>query len=163
MRTDSLELTGFGVLSPDQQRQLPFVQQGLRATMAGLPPEQRRQVETLLGGQRQVPSQGAIRIPIVAPNVVRYCISQDMVERNEVPATYARCKHTALSTSGASTRIAVDCAGSPARGEGSFTVIGANSYSLRAAIVSERDGKPELMEFKGRASFVSQTCDYLRR
>lgn len=162
MRTENLQGGALGGLSAEQHKQMAQAQQQMQAAMAKMTPEQRKQMEAMMGG-KQGAGPGAMVAPGSQPNSIRMCFTKEMIDRSEVPSADARCKHSVLSKSGNTTRFAMECAGPPpSRGEGTVTFTSDKSYTSRMAITTERNGKPERMEFTSTATFVGADCGQVK-
>jgi hypothetical protein len=127
----------------------------MKQQMARLPPEQRKQVEAMMG-QRGIGMGGA-------PNTTRVCISKAMAERGDVPSGDGRCTHQSMQRSGNKISFKYACAGNPpSSGEGEYTFDGDKAYRGRMVMNTVRDGKPQRMEMNVAGRFVSSDCGAIK-
>lgn len=120
-----------------------------QAAMAKMTPEQRKQMEAMMGKSGM--AMGG------APNTVRICISPEQAAARQVP-TRDGCTHT-MHHSGNTTRMQFSCAGNPpSSGEGQFTLRSPTAYDGVFTITTMRQGKPEVMQMKQAGKWLSSDC-----
>lgn len=130
-----------------------------RDQMANMPPEQRKMVEEMMArnGVAMQPGGGG------GAMTVRVCISREMAERNEVPAQdRGDCKTTMSPRVGNTQRMKFTCANPPSSGEGEWTFLGPEAYTMKMQTTTQVQGRPQTMNMDGSARWKSADCGNLR-
>lgn len=122
----------------------------MQKELANMPPEQRKQMEAAMAKQGM--KMGA------SGNSVRVCMTKEMVERNEIPAQKGDCKTTRNQRSGNTTHMAFTCTNPPSSGEGSYTVVSPEQYTMKMAMKSTVQGKAETMNMDGSGKWIGADC-----
>jgi hypothetical protein len=124
-----------------------------QAAMAKMTPEQRKQMEAMMGKNGM--AMGG------TPNTVRICISPEQAAARQVP-TREGCTHS-MQHSGNTTRMQFSCAGNPpSSGEGQFTLRSPTAYDGEFTFTSQRQGKPEVMHVKQSGKWLSADCGAIK-
>jgi uncharacterized protein DUF3617 len=122
--------------------------------MAGMPPEQRKMVEEMMA------RQGVKRGP-AGPGggmSMKICMTREMVEKNELPAQQGDCRTTHQSRSGNTMKYGIACTNPPSTGEGQVTFKGPEAYSMKMAMSTVVDGRPEKMNMEGSGKWLGSDC-----
>lgn len=131
--------------------------------MAKLPPDQRKAMEQLMAQQGvQMGSAGAGG---AARPTVRYCISKEQAERNEIPSdAQGRCKQESLERSGNTLRFKVSCSNPTSTGSGEITFVSDKAYTMKMAVdaAAANKGQGGRMEMASSAKWVSADCGSLK-
>ena len=124
-----------------------------RQQMANLPPEQRKMMEDAM-------AQRGIKMGEGGPGsmVVKVCMTKEMVERNELPVQRGECTTTQQSRGGGTTRMTFQCKNPPSSGEGQFTMSSPESYSMKMAVMTTVQGKPEKVNMEGTGKWLGADC-----
>jgi hypothetical protein len=93
---------------------------------------------------------------------VRVCISKEMAARNEPPAQQGDCKQEALQKSGSTTKFKFTCSKPPTTGEGEYTMLSPEAYTMKMKTTSQVKGKSEEMTIDAQGKFVSGDCGSLK-
>ncbi len=126
----------------------------MQQQMANLPPEQRRMMEDMMA--KQGLSMGAGSAPGALS--VRVCMTQEMAERDEVPAAPGDCKNTVSPRSGDSMNFSFSCATPPSSGEGRIIFLSPENYTMKMNVSTTAQGKPEKISMDGSAQWLSADC-----
>ena len=123
----------------------------MQKELAGMPPEQRKQMEAMLAqrGVQMAPGAGG-------GMAMRMCMTKEMVERNEVP-TRDGCTYTSQKGSGNTAKVAFSCKNPPSTGEGEvkFTP---ESYTSHMTIRTTEGGRTETMVMDATGKWLKADC-----
>jgi hypothetical protein len=136
--------------SGQMERQMAQAQQ----QMANMPPEQRKMVEEMMARQGvKMGSAGG------GGMTMKVCMTREMVERNEMPSQQrGDCKTTSQSRSGNTMNMAFACTNPPSTGEGQFTFNGSEAYTMKMAVNTAVQGKPETMNMDASGKWLGADC-----
>ena len=127
--------------------------------LANMSPEQRKQIEAMLGQQGVAPKAQAPG----QPGALRICISKEMAARGEVPDPDGRCKQDSLEKRGNKVNFKFTCSGEPpSSGEGEYIMNGDKGYDGRMVTNTVRAGKPVRMEMQMAGRFISADCGQVK-
>ncbi len=126
----------------------------MQQAMASMPPEQRRQMEAMMGQQgMSIGPKG---------NTVKVCMTKEDAERDEPPPAQDGCTQTA-KRSGNVWSISFRCPGPPpSSGNGTVTIQGPTAYSGVINVVSEVQGKPEKMQMATTGKWLGANCGNIK-
>lgn len=124
-----------------------------RQQMAGMPPEQRKMMEEMMAKQGMKMGAGG-----PGGSSIRMCMTKEMVERNEMPAQQGDCKTTQQQRSGNTMKMAFTCANPPSSGEGQYTIVSPEAYTMKMTMRTAVQGKPETMSMDGSGKWLSSDC-----
>ena len=124
--------------------------------LAAMPPEQRKQMEAMMGqrGMAMTPGAGG-------GMAVRVCMTQQMVDRNEVPMQDG-CRITSQSRSGNTMKMAFACTDPPSSGDGQFTFAGAEAYTSRMTVKTAVAGRTETTTTEATGKWLGADCGAVR-
>ena len=124
----------------------------MQKQLAGMPPEQRKQMEAMMAqrGVRMAPAAGG-------GMTVQMCMTREMVERNDVPMQDG-CTVTKQQRTGNTMKMAFNCSNPPSSGEGEFTFMGAEAYRSHMVMKTMAQGKPETMEMDATGKWLGADC-----
>lgn len=131
----------------DMRAQMQQMQQQL----AGLPPEQRKQMEAMMGRQGMAMGPGG---------ATRMCISEEMAKRDTpMVDPDGRCQPTKMSRSGSTTRYEIDCMmdGRRTTGKGESTVSG-NAISSRMDMTTMDASGRHTMQTESQMTYLGPDC-----
>ena len=125
--------------------------------MANMPPEQRKMMEKMM-------AEHGVKFGAGGPGGMsaRTCMTKEMVERNEMPTQRGDCKTTKQQRSGNTMHIAFTCTNPPSNGEGQFTIVSPEAYTMTMVVNSSVNGKPETMNMNGSGKWLSSDCGNLK-
>jgi hypothetical protein len=136
--------------SGQMERQMAQAQQ----QMANLPPDQRKMMEEMMARQ-------GVKLGTAAGGgmTMKVCMTKEMVERNEMPSQQrGDCKTTSQSRSGNTMKMAFACTNPPSSGEGQFTFNGSEGYTMKMAVNTTVQGKPETMNMDATGKWLGADC-----
>ena len=123
--------------------------------MANMPPEQRKMMEEMMARQ-------GVKMGTAGGGgmTMKVCMTKEMVERNEMPSQQQRgdCKTTSQSRSGNIMKMAFACTNPPSSGEGQFTFNGSEGYTMKMAVNTTVQGKPETMNMDATGKWLGADC-----
>lgn len=131
----------------DMQAQMRQMQQ----QMASLPPEQRKQMEAMMGRQGVGMGPGG---------TTRICISEEMAKRNTpVVDPDGRCQPTRMSRSGNTVRYEIDCTmdGRRSQGKGESTFSGNTVHSRMDMVTTDSTGR-HTMQSESQMTWLGADC-----
>jgi len=141
------------------QDKMAAAQQKMQESMAKMTPEQRQQMQAMMGRQGGMGGPAAMVAPGARPGAIRMCFTREMVERHEFASRDERCKQTSMEKSGNTLRFKMACTGTPPmQGEGQVTFASDKSYTSKMVLLTERDGKTQRTEFHSSGTFISADC-----
>jgi len=124
--------------------------------MAGMPPEQRKQMQDMLAKQGM--GQGG-----AGGMSVKMCMTREMAERNEMPSQQqGDCKTTQSPRSGNTMKFSYTCAQPPSSGEGQITYVSDTAYTMKMATTATVRGKAEKMNMDTSGKWLSADCGNIK-
>lgn len=138
----------------DMKAQMAAAQAQMQQQLASMPPEQRKQMEAMLGRQgMSMGSGGAARI----------CVSEEMARRDTpVVDPEGRCQPTKVSRSGNTMRYEVDCNvdGRRSQGKGESTISGNSIHSRMDMTTTDARGR-HTMQTESQMTWLGRDCQGL--
>ncbi len=137
----------------DMTAQMAAAQAQMRQQMASMTPEQRKQLEAMMGGQGSAAGSGATRI----------CISPEMAKREEpMLDPQGHCKPSKMSRSGNTTSFEFDCSTAQGRsiGKGKSTTTGSSIHSIMEMTTSGQRGT-HTMQSESQMNYLGPDCQGL--
>ncbi|MCC6657951.1 MAG: DUF3617 domain-containing protein [Rhodocyclaceae bacterium] len=131
----------------DMQAQMRQMQQ----QMASLPPEQRKQMEAMMGRQG---------IGMGAGGAMRMCISEEMAKRDApVLDPDGQCQPAKVSRSGNTVRYEIDCMmeGRRSQGKGESTFSGNSVHSRMDMVTMDASGR-HTMQSESQMTYLGPDC-----
>lgn len=126
----------------------------MQKQMAAMPPSQRKQMEEMMGKQGMQMGGGS---PAGGMSM-KMCMTKEMAERSEIPAQQGDCKTTQQSRSGNTLKVAFSCTNPPSSGEGQYTFTGAEAYTMKMAVTTTVQGKPQKTNMEGSGKWLGADC-----
>lgn len=130
----------------------------MQKQLAAMPPEQRKQMEAMMAGQGMKLGPGGPG----GGMSMKMCMTREMVEKDQLPTQQGDCRTTRQSRSGNTMSFAVACTSPPSTGEGQVTFTSPEAYSMKMAINSQVQGKPERMQVEGGGKWLAADCGNLK-
>ena len=125
--------------------------------MESMPPEQRKMMQDMMAKQGvQTGASGG------GGMTVKICMTQEMVDRNEVSARQGAnpgdCTHTNSPRVGNTMKFSFVCTKPPSSGEGQVTFTSPEAYSMKMTTTGTMRGKPEKMEMQTAGRWLGANC-----
>lgn len=124
--------------------------------MDSMPPEQRKKMEEMMakhGVSLGRPGGGMS---------IKVCMTQAMIDRNQVSQSQGNCKQTSVQRSGNTVKFSSVCTDPPATGEGVVTFASPEAYSSKMTIHTTRAGKPQTSVLESSGKFLSTDCGAIK-
>ena len=123
----------------------------MQQQMANMPPDQRKMVEEMMAKQ-------GVKMGAGGAMTVKVCMTKEMVERNEINDKRGDCKTTHQSRTGNTMKMAFSCTNPPSTGEGQVVFTSPEAYSMKMAISTTVQGKPEKVNMDGGGKWLGADC-----
>jgi hypothetical protein len=124
----------------------------MQQQMANMPPDQRKMVEEMMAKQ-------GVKMGAGGAMTVKVCMTKEMVERNEgLTQQQGDCKTTQQSRTGNTMKTAFTCTNPPSSGEGQVTFTSPEAYSMKMAVNTTVQGKPEKVNMDGGGKWLGADC-----
>ena len=129
----------------------------MQSQLAGMPPEQRKMMEEMMAKQ-------GLKMGAGGPGGMsaRVCMTKDMVERNDVPVQQGNCKTTMQQRTGNTMKMAFTCPDPPSSGEGVYTIVSPEAYTMKMVVRTTLQGKPETMNMDASGKWLSADCGSIK-
>ncbi len=125
----------------------------MQKEMASMPPEQRKMMQDMLAKQgMQIGSTAG------GAMAVKMCMTQEMIDRNEVAPQDGNCTHTNSARSGSNMKFSFVCTKPPSSGEGEVNFTSPEAYTSRVVVKSMVRGKPETMDMRTSGRWLGKDC-----
>jgi hypothetical protein len=121
--------------------------------LENMPPEQRKMIQDMMakqGVQIGASDGGGV--------TVKVCMTQEMVDRNEVSSHQGDCTHTNSPRVGNTMKFAFVCAKPPSSGEGVVTFTSPEAYSMKMSTTTSINGRPEKMDMQNSGRWLGADC-----
>lgn len=123
----------------------------MQKQLAAMSPEQRKMVQDM-AGQQGMGMGGA------SGNTMKVCLTQAMVDNNDLPRQEGDCTHKTSPRSGNTMKFSFVCTQPPSSGEGLVTFTAADSYRSHMTVRTSSQGKPQTMQLDSTGTFLSSAC-----
>jgi hypothetical protein len=121
--------------------------------MASMPPEQRKMMQDMMAKQGVQMGTGA-----GGGMTVKVCMTQEMVDRNDVSSHQDGCTHTNSPRMGSTMKFSFVCTKPPSSGEGQVTFTSPEAYSMKMTTTTTVQGRPEKMEMQNSGRWLGSNC-----
>jgi hypothetical protein len=121
--------------------------------MESMPPDQRKMMQDMMakqGVQMGTSAGGGMAIKV--------CMTQEMVERNEVSSHQGDCTHTNSPRIGNTLKFSYVCSKPPSSGEGQVTFTSPEAYTTKMTNTTTIQGRPEKMDMQNNARWLGSNC-----
>lgn len=125
--------------------------------LESMPPEQRKMLQNMMAKQGVQMGTGA-----GGGMSVKMCLTQEMVDRNEVSSRRDGCTHTNSPRSGNNMKFSFVCTKPPGSGKGEITFTGPEAYTMKMISTTTVHGSPELMEIQSSGRWLGTDCGNVR-
>jgi hypothetical protein len=140
--------------SPEMDKAMAQMQQ----QMANMPPDQRKQMEAMMGKQGMSlsgASGGGMQI--------KTCLSKEMAEKSQMPMrTQGDCTSTVSDKTSTGMRMKFVCTNPPSSGDGQFTFSGDSAYTMKMNVSSSHQGKPQTTTIEGSGKWLGSDCGSIK-
>ncbi|MDZ7937743.1 MAG: DUF3617 domain-containing protein [Rhodoferax sp.] len=125
----------------------------MQKQLASMPPEQRKMIEDAMAkqGAQVSPGQGG-------GMAVKICMTQEMVDRNDMGAQPGDCTQTTSARSGNTQKFAFSCTKPPSRGEGTVTFVSPEAYTVKIKTTATVKGREESMDMQASGKWLGTDC-----
>ena len=123
--------------------------------IAGLPAEQRNKLENLMARQGVTLGAGGAM-------TAKICMTQAMVDRNELPAQAGNCQSSPAPRTGNTLQFSFTCSKPAASGQGQITILSPESYTVKTTVNAQVQGQATTVNTDGTARFVAASCGDVR-
>ena len=133
--------------------QMGAAQAELQKQLAAVPPEQRKMMEAMMARQ-------GLKLDAAGPLEVsgRICMTQQMIDQHELPVQQGSCKTTLQSRTGNEMKMSFTCTDPPASGEGRYTIVNAEAYTMKMDIKTSIAGSPEKVTIDAAGKWLGADC-----
>lgn len=128
-----------------------------RKAMESMSPEERKMMQDMMAKQGIQMSPGS-----GAGMAIKLCMTQEMIERNEVATHKGDCTHTNSPRSGNTMKFSFVCTQPPSSGEGTVTFNGPDSYSVKMRTSSTVRGQTEKVEMQSNGRWLGSDCGNIK-
>jgi len=129
----------------------------MQQQMASMPPEQRKMMQDMMSKQ-------GVGMGAGGPGTmsIKICMTQEMIERNELPTQQGDCKNTVSPRSGNTMKFAFRCTKPVSSGEGEVSFISPQAYTSKMTVNTTTAGKNERMTMGSQGKWLSAECGAVR-
>jgi hypothetical protein len=89
---------------------------------------------------------------------IKVCMTQEMVERNEVSSHQGDCTNTNSPRIGNTLKFSYVCSKPPSSGEGQVTFNSPEAYTTKMTSTTTIQGRPEKMDMQNNARWLGSNC-----
>lgn len=125
--------------------------------LENMPPEQRKMLQDMMAKQGVQMGTGA-----GGGMTVKLCMTQEMVDRNEVSSHQGDCTHTNSPRLGNTMKFAFVCTKPPSSGEGVVTFTSPEAYSMKMSATTSINGRPEKMDMQNSGRWLGADCGNIK-
>lgn len=124
--------------------------------MAALPPEQRKQMESMM-------AQHGLKMDFAAGEVsLKACVTKDQAARALLPnRADGKCEHD-TKRNGNQLLVTFRCTNPASEGTNEITLDGPDHYMTKSMVRTQRDGKTETMNATGDARWLGSDCGSIK-
>jgi hypothetical protein len=129
----------------------------MQKQMAAMPPEQRKAMQDMM-------ARNGVQMGAGGPGGMsaKMCMTKEMAERNEIPANQGDCKTTSQQRTGNTMKMAFTCASPPSSGEGQFTFVSSEAYTMKMNVRTTVGGKAENVTMDGSGQWLGADCGNIK-
>ena len=129
----------------------------MQKQMADLTPEQRKIMQDMLAKQGVgMTTNGPAGVSM------RICLTQEMLDRNEIAPQQGDCKSSYGARTGNSMKISFVCAKPPSTGEVQISFVSPQAYTSKTVVTTVSNGKNERISIDGRGQWLSTDCGSIK-
>ena len=125
----------------------------MQKQMAGMPPEQRKQMESAMGGVQM--GAGGM--------TVKSCVTQEMIDRGLLQhEQQGSCKTTLGNKSATGMTLDFRCTDPDSSGQAVYTFQGDKAYTMRMNITSNAKGEPGMTTMDSSGKWMGSDCGAIK-
>lgn len=128
----------------------------MQKEMANMSAEDRKMMEAMMskhGASMGKPGGGM---------TIKICLTQDMINQNQLGRQEGNCKHSTSPKIGNTMKFSVACTNPTSNGEGTITFISPEAYSTKMTLTTSQNGKPETLKMESSSRFLSSNCGNIK-
>ena len=125
----------------------------MQEQMAKMPPEERKMMQDMMA--KQGVTMGAAGPGSISSKV---CLTKEMIERNELPGTQGDCTSIPSPRIGNTMKTSFTCPKQGSSGEGQFTFVSPEAYTVKMSINTVTQGKSEKTDIDGAGKWLAKDC-----
>jgi len=134
-----------------QSGQIEAAIEQAKQMMAAMPPDQRKMVEDMMKSRGIDLDLGSY--------TAKVCLTQAQIDQNGLPKPNDNCEQTVTEKITNGYKVKYACAGDPpVSGEGEYTIIDDENFTIDITVNTEMNGKPETMDIKQSGKWLSPEC-----
>jgi hypothetical protein len=141
------------VVMKSQSGQMEAAMAKMQKSLAGMPPEQRKQIEKMLA------QQGVSMGP--KGQTVKICVTKEQADMDNMPQQEG-CTQKVQRISADTMKVAFSCKGRqgqpPSSGEGTVSLQGTTAYTGQFKFKTENEGRPEQIDMAQSGKWLSDNC-----
>jgi hypothetical protein len=125
----------------------------MQKQLASMPPDQRKMIEDAMakqGAQMGTGQGGGM--------AVKVCMTQEMVERNDMGAQQGDCTHSNTPRAGNTLKFSFTCTKPPSRGEGTVTFVSPEAYTMNLKASATVKGREEAIDMQASGKWLGTDC-----
>ncbi len=129
----------------------------MQEKLASLPPEQRKMMQDMMakqGVQMGGASGGGMSMKI--------CMTQEMVDRNEMAPQKGDCTHTTSPRVGGTMKYSFQCTKPPASGQGEVTFNSPEAYSMKMTTTTSAGGAERKLDMQSSGRWLDSNCGNIK-
>ena len=125
--------------------------------MASMPPEQRKMMQDMLAKQ-------GMQIGAAAGGgmILKICMTQEMVDRDEMAPQKGDCTHTTSPRVGGTMKYSFQCAKPPASGQGEVTFSSPEAYSMKMTTTTSAGGAERKLDMQSKGRWLDSNCGTIK-
>jgi hypothetical protein len=129
---------------------------GTQKEVANMPTDQRKMMQDMMDRQAMQRGEGGgMR--------VRMCMTQDMIDRNELaPQRRNDCTTSVQPRSGNTTKMSFSCTNPHSSGEGQMTFTSPEAYSMKMMVNTKVDGQMQQVSMDSSGKWLGSDCGNIR-
>ncbi len=123
----------------------------LKKSLEKMPPEQRKMVEDMMAKNG---------MGLGKETTIKLCLTKEQAENLDIPHHQdSNCKQEVLNRTAKNIKTKFTCTGNPSStGEADFTIINASSYTGKAFMNTDVNGKKDRLDMDQKGKWLSANC-----
>lgn len=152
-----------------QNDQMKKAMEEMKAQLANMPPEQRKQIEAMMAQSGVKIEDDTVKMQNDAIKIssdgsqIKQCITQAEIDRGDFPDDDENCKSTLTQISKNHFKATHKCTGeNPSHGESEVIFDSNRHYTGKGVMTQTVDGKPHVVEISMEGSWLSSDCGEIK-
>ena len=125
--------------------------------MENVPPDQRKMMQDMMAKQGVQPGNNS-----GGGMTIKVCMTQEMVDRNEVGRQEPGCTHTYSQRTGNTMQFSYVCTKPPSSGEGQITFASPEAYNMKMTSTTTVQGAPQKIEMQNNGRWLGGDCGTIK-